>query len=291
LQVTVAWVSQASIEGTTLEEEMGGMLAFHFGDGMSTVATLFQRKRSLKVRARPALLWKSAGSPDFGQIGHHSSSSLGVRFRLYSAAILLLLLAVTGKGAPTSDSSLRTPGSAAAANAHFAIADFDGDSQPDLATVQFGQVLASHARYWIHFQLSSGGRQFIGVTAPVGGLELALRDVNGDQNLDLIVTTAWLKRPVAVLLNDGHGNFTLCDSAAFPTAISGREASCSAANLGIADATAVFPRAGADCEQGKTVSSIPRASRTMRFALAQPLACWSSWSVFERGPPSRVNHV
>ena len=89
---------------------------------------------------------------------------------------------------------------------HFAIADFDGDNQPDFATVQLGRV---EGRYSIGFQLSTGSRQSIVITAPVGGLQVTLRDVNGDNSLDLVVTTDWLRKPVAVLLNDGHGHFSL----------------------------------------------------------------------------------
>lgn len=107
----------------------------------------------------------------------------------------------------------------AATATHFAIADFDGDNRPDLATVETGLIGASHARYWIGFRMSAGARQTIGVNAPVGGLEIDSRDVNGDNIIDLVVSTAWLKSPVAVLVNDGHGNFTVRDPAAFSSAL------------------------------------------------------------------------
>ena len=106
-----------------------------------------------------------------------------------------------------------------AAATHFAIADFDGDNRPDLATVETGLVGASHAQYWIGFRMSAGSRQTIGVNAPIGGLEIASRDVNGDNIIDLVVSTAWLKSPIAVLVNDGHGNFTIRDPAAFSSAL------------------------------------------------------------------------
>lgn len=92
---------------------------------------------------------------------------------------------------------------------HFAIADFDGDNQPDFATVQLGQRGQQEGRYSIGFQLSTGVRQSIAVTAPIGDVQVTLRDVNGDNSLDLVVTSEWLRRPVAILLNDGHGHFTL----------------------------------------------------------------------------------
>jgi hypothetical protein len=98
----------------------------------------------------------------------------------------------------------------------FAIADFDGDQKPDFATVQGGRASLHDSRYLISFELSTGSKQTIGLTAPIGGLQLDSRDVNGDNLTDLVVSTTWFGRPVAILLNDGHGNFTLMDPSAFP---------------------------------------------------------------------------
>ena len=100
----------------------------------------------------------------------------------------------------------------------FAIADFDGDRQPDLATIHVVQSNTSDTHYWIAFQLSGGSRQALGITAPTGGLQVTSRDVNGDDFLDVVVTTAWTNLPVAVLLNDGRGNFKASDPSAFPAA-------------------------------------------------------------------------
>lgn len=101
----------------------------------------------------------------------------------------------------------------------FAIADFDGDEKLDIATVQAGQFGSSETRYWIHFQLSSGPRQNFALSAPMGGLHIAPRDVNGDNRPDLVVTSAWEHQPVAVLLNDGHGHFTARDPASFSASL------------------------------------------------------------------------
>ena len=100
----------------------------------------------------------------------------------------------------------------------FAIADFDGDQRPDLASVEAGRIGSSSTDYWIQLQLTASGRQAIHLVAPPGGLLIEARDVNGDDAVDLILSTAWFKQPVAILLNDGHGRFSRAEPSAFPRA-------------------------------------------------------------------------
>jgi hypothetical protein len=69
----------------------------------------------------------------------------------------------------------------------FAIADFDGDRRPDFASVQAGQNRSSSSDYSIQIYLSEIGRQSIDIVAPVGGLLIEARDVDGDHSIDLIV--------------------------------------------------------------------------------------------------------
>jgi hypothetical protein len=53
---------------------------------------------------------------------------------------------------------------------------------------------------------------------PQGGLVIEARDVDKDNIIDLVLATAWLREPVAVLLNDGHGNFSRVEPSRFPGA-------------------------------------------------------------------------
>jgi hypothetical protein len=132
--------------------------------------------------------------------------------RLSACAAFLLASGMAAFSAPRQENPVR----ASAVGVRFAIADFDGDLKPDLATVHVGGSNARSTQYSIRFELSSGAAQSISLTAPSGGLQIVPQDVNGDKIPDLIVSTQWLNWPVAVLLNDGHGNFTLTDPGAFP---------------------------------------------------------------------------
>jgi hypothetical protein len=219
----------------------------------------------------------------------------GLLWRRAGTALLFLCL-VIGVGSRGTVAPV-PPRSASALSgqvtSRFAIADFDGDSRPDLATVQVGQISASAARYWIRFQMSTGSRQAIGVTAPIGGLEIALRDVNGDNCLDLIVTTARLNQPVAVLLNDGHGNFTLNDPAAFPGIVWGSATYWTPAGVQWKDVAVVLPSRNlpGDCDESKGVSS-PRYLPGARVSAASHLPAFPlAVSVLGRAPPAFVLHV
>jgi hypothetical protein len=175
---------------------------------------------------------------------------------------------------------------------HFAIADYDGDRRPDLATVQAGQIGSPDTRYWIGFQLSSGPRQTLGITAPTGGLKITSRDVNGDDFLDVIVTTAWTNRPVAVLLNDGHGNFTQFSPAAFPSAFRTFENGCTYTSAEIKDGNAVILSRNpyGDCDEDRSFNSPPHIiGRPLPWASLSP-RFFALVSSLGRAPPSFVFH-
>jgi hypothetical protein len=212
-----------------------------------------------------------------------------------SLAILFfcLILGFAACGIAASTDPQSWPVSSTQAISQFAIADFDGDNRPDLATVEIGRSTSWDTQYWIAFQLSSGPRQTLGITAPNGGLQITSRDVNGDSFLDVVVTTAWTNRPVAVLLNDGQGNFRASSPPAFTGAFSSSEKSWTLSTDEVKDATAVlFSRyPTGNCPEGSRFSSprnvtgltVLRASRNSPFSLVV--------SFLGRAPPSSVVHI
>jgi hypothetical protein len=105
----------------------------------------------------------------------------------------------------------------------WAVADFDGDSQPDLAITKMEAQGAGYV-YWLEFELSTKreadrARQRPGLPAlasSVFGLHLTPRDVDGDHDLDIVVTLGIARQPVAVWINDGQGGFAEGDLALYP---------------------------------------------------------------------------
>ena len=143
--------------------------------------------------------------------------SMGISF--FSCLWLFILCAgvpALARGAEAGRPVGRNPGPGLS----FAVADFDGDHRPDLASVQDARAGSNPASgYLIRLRLSDSGRRYIRVAAPEGGLSVEARDVNGDNAIDLVFATAWLGQPVAVLINDGHGNFSPTNPSGIPEAL------------------------------------------------------------------------
>lgn len=203
-------------------------------------------------------------------------------------AFLCLVIGFAPRGNAAVDAPQRRPISFAQVVSEFAIADFDGDSKPDFATVQSGQEDSSNTRYWIAFQLSTGSRQILGITAPTGGLQITSRDVNGDDFLDVIVTASWTNRPIAVLINDGRGNFTPSDPSAFPVAFQTSDRSWTHTSDEVRDASAALSLRylSGNYEVGNSAFSSPDETRFLITPTSQFPALSGAISFFGRAPPS-----
>jgi hypothetical protein len=214
------------------------------------------------------------------------STALCVALPLWCALIGLVPF---GKAAALPESSSGSSGPVAS---EFTISDFDGDNRPDLASVQAGEGGFGDTRYFVDFRLTTGLRQTIGVTAPAGGLQLTSRDVNGDSYPDVIVSTYWTNQPVAVLLNDGRGNFTQSDPSSVLRAFSTSANSRISKPDAIKDATAaLFPRhLPGECEECEGTPS-PQVVCARSITGVSLFAARSNGdSFFGRAPPSLALH-
>jgi hypothetical protein len=173
-----------------------------------------------------------------------------------------------------------------------AIADFDGDRGLDLASVQTAGSASGSSTYWIQFQFSTAGQESVQLVAPPGGLAIEARDVNGDQTVDLIFTTAWLRQPVAILLNDGHGRFSRVEPAAFPAAFDQSRTNWVSGTRLRADFLALPPqsRIGMDHANKNPLHQGSQAGRivlpTPEVQVAQVLCCSAG-----RAPPSAFTQL
>jgi hypothetical protein len=209
------------------------------------------------------------------------------------ACVLVCLTALGGSArslgasAPKNLAMEQSPSGAGLNVPHFAIGDFDGDEKPDLATVEVDPYDQHIVRYSIQLQLSLGPKSAIHLTAPIGGLLLSAKDVNGDLTLDLVVTTALDSQLVAVLVNDGHGNFSLAAEGAFPELEIPWGCHISApADLSSDRASVLQSRC--PIEDGEeTVSRFhaPRSSEALVMAERQDLRRWNVSASLGRSPP------
>jgi hypothetical protein len=208
---------------------------------------------------------------------------------------LLILCVIAGVACRADAANTPTrhlPASLLVSDSNFTIADFDGDQRPDLATVEVQKSSSSRTTlYSIRFQLTAGIAQVFGVTAPSGGLQIVARDVNGDNSLDVLVSTVLQHEQVAVLLNDGHGKFRMADPSEFPAAM--RE-SCGRWNSGttaLCDTCALvrieYPAGELDRES-KFDDPQSYFERT-RTAVCQRSLRVSLFSLLGRAPPAFVH--
>lgn len=103
----------------------------------------------------------------------------------------------------------------------FAIADFDGDRQPDLALIRVTSNGSLTSQYSVDFKFSGGRKPTICFVGPAGGMQISPRDVNGDKFADLVVTSLLDSKFVVIFLNDGKGNFVSAEPSDYPGALKG----------------------------------------------------------------------
>jgi hypothetical protein len=91
-----------------------------------------------------------------------------------------------------------------------AFADIDGDHIPDFASgINVGHTDQGYS-YRVDLDLSGNphARPFSVLSQEAAGLNIEAIDVDGDHDLDLVITARLSRTPIGVWLNDGEGGFT-----------------------------------------------------------------------------------
>jgi hypothetical protein len=141
-------------------------------------------------------------------------------FRLRSLAPILLLSAA-GFAAPKPDldvfRGLNSPWVSG-----WALADFDGDSQIDVATATSGRHDADGYAHEVSLRLSGVPPSSFIFRDRYAKVRLSARDMDGDDDRDLLILEASSMQPVGIWLNDGSGHFDEGDLADFRDALQTR---------------------------------------------------------------------
>lgn len=124
-------------------------------------------------------------------------------------------------GNQTASAVTLSSGIATALGSSPGVADFDGDSRADIAIAKPQGLVNGVYRYQIEVLFSTQLRATFEVESGTAGrgLHISAKDVDGDRDLDLVITGEFSREPVGVWINDGHGKFTPGDATVYPTSI------------------------------------------------------------------------
>jgi hypothetical protein len=201
--------------------------------------------------------------------------------------LLCLLMGSFGQATEAAQRSSSPVIQAGRGLAGFVIADLDGDEIPDYATVDVDQSHIRLTNYSIHLKLSRGLESAIGITAPSGGLQLSSKDVNGDNILDVVVRTTFDLNLVAVLINDGNGNFSLAEPEFFPGLQHEADLHFNAETVRIPEQILMLPSRSPMSEQAEYAekSRLKFAAESLSAEQPQDFCNFSYQSEFGRSPP------
>lgn len=92
-----------------------------------------------------------------------------------------------------------------------AVADFNADGKPDFAVVDHRSRSAAGYQYQLELSVSGQLVRVVTFESTLEAVTVDVSDIDGDDDLDVLVTTPLSKTPIGVWLNDAHGHFTKAD--------------------------------------------------------------------------------
>jgi hypothetical protein len=108
-----------------------------------------------------------------------------------------------------------------------AVADLDGDHIPDIASgINLGRTAQGYA-YRVDLDLTDNlqAKPFSVFSSEPNGVDIEAIDVDGDHDLDLVITSRVLRQPIGIWINDGAGNFAQGDAGRYAFAFNHQDSS------------------------------------------------------------------
>jgi len=118
----------------------------------------------------------------------------------------LLLLALAGSGLAVSAHDLPSPLDFPAVSG-WVLADLNGDQNVDLATARSGRHDANGYSQEVRITLGAFQQTSFRFLSPGATVELTSRDVDGDDDRDLVILEPLSRQPIGVWINNGAGLF------------------------------------------------------------------------------------
>jgi len=124
--------------------------------------------------------------------------------KFWTPRLLLSALAVSGLAISAHDlpSALDSP-----TVSGWVLADLNGDQKADLATARSGRHDANGYAQEVSVTLGAFQQTSFRFLSPGATVELSSRDVDGDQDRDLVILEPVSRKPIGVWINDGAGLF------------------------------------------------------------------------------------
>ena len=202
--------------------------------------------------------------------------------RLLGLAVLCAIGALGGRLSPIADSArlvaLTPYASSAAADFRLgtagrpfawstAVGDLNADGRPDVAVAdRIGRGAAGFA-YNVQLSIAGGESQSVDFDSDQDALTVALRDVDHDRDLDVVVSGAVSRSIVGIWLNDGTGKFERATSSPLESDWRASSADLNGSGADAAAVGEVLPRTSA------AGLASERATRDVRLPIVSLATC------------------
>lgn len=142
--------------------------------------------------------------------------------RQFMRQVILFCLAAASLIPAASAKTLQLPAHTTR-NRAWVLSDMNGDKIADMAAAGPGRIDDRGYSREVSVHIAGAGKSRFTVRTQSAGIQLSLRDIDGDHDRDLVILEPWSLEPIGIWLNDGEGNFEEGNVSLYRRAIGRRE--------------------------------------------------------------------